>query len=65
MKKFDVTVFAMENNTWTELTDEIGDIIEANDEAEALSVAEDILIEKGYTADEIEELDLRAREIEE
>ena len=43
MKKFDVTVFAMENNTWTELTDEIGDSIEANNEAEALSVAEDIL----------------------
>ena len=60
MKKYNVTAF--ENGV--EVYD--CDIIEANNEAEALSVAHDILIfEVGYTAEEYEELDLSVREREE
>ena len=58
MKKYDVTAY--ENGS--EVYD--CDIIEANDEAEALSVAKDILDYTGYTADEIAELDLRIRKME-
>lgn len=60
MKKYNVTAF--ENGV--EVYD--CDIIEANDEAEARSVAEDILIhEVGYTAEEYENLDISIREREE
>ena len=60
MKEYNVTAFAY-NDGWEEVYD--CDIIEANDEAEALSVAKDILVyEAGYTAEEIEEFDLRVRE---
>ncbi|MDD7278177.1 MAG: hypothetical protein PUH30_01395 [Oscillospiraceae bacterium] len=59
MKKFDVTAY----DNGAEVYD--CEIIEANDEREAISVAEDMLDYAGYTADEIKELDLRVREIEE
>ena len=60
MKKYNVTAFENGNEVYD------CDIIEANDEAEALSVAHDILIfEVGYTAEEYEELDLSVREREE
>ena len=59
MKKFDVTAY----DNGTEVYD--CEIIEANNEKEALSVAEDMLDYAGYTADEIKELDLRVRETEE
>lgn len=62
MKKFDVTAFGLVNDTWTEVYD--CETIEANDEAEALSVAKDMLDYTGYTADEIAELDLRIRKME-
>lgn len=58
MRKFDVTAF--ENGT--EVYD--CEIIEANDADEARCVAEDMLDYAGYTGDEIAELDLRIREIE-
>ena len=59
MKKFDVTAY----DNGAEFYD--CEIIEANDEREAISVAEDMLDYAGYTADEIKGLDLRVREIEE
>ena len=62
MRKFDVTVFAMVNDVWTEVYD--CEVIEANDEKEALSVAKDMLDYAGYSADEIAELDLRIKEME-
>ena len=62
MKKYNAEVFKMENETWTELTDEVDVLIDAESEAEALSVAEDILLGKGYTTDELKELDIRITE---
>lgn len=59
MKKFDVTVF--ENGA--EVYD--CDIIEANDDDEAMSVAQDMLYLAGYTFDEIVKLEFTIREIEE
>ena len=61
MKKYDVTVFGLVNGAWTEVYD--CETIEADDEDEALSVAEDMLDYAGYTADEIADLDLRVAEI--
>ena len=59
MKKFDVTAY----DNGAEVYD--CEIIEANDEREALSVAEGMLDYAGYPADAIKDLDLRVREIEE
>ena len=59
MKKFDVTAY----DNGTEVYD--CETIEAHSKDEALTVAEDMLDYAGYTADEIKELDLRVREIEE
>lgn len=63
MRKFDVTVFAMVNDVWTEVYD--CETIEASNEEEALSVAKDMLsYDDAYSADEIAELDFRIKEME-
>lgn len=59
MKRFDVTAY---DANGVEVYD--CETIEANDGAEALSVAKDMLDYTGYTADEIAELDLRIRKME-
>lgn len=61
MRNFDVTVMVNNNGTWEE-QDLIPAYIQADDEAQAVSVAKDILMDDGYTADEIEDMDFIVNE---
>lgn len=59
MKKYDVTAY---NENGSEIYD--CDIIEADSKTEALSVADDMLTEAGFTWEERQALELKIREME-
>lgn len=61
MRNFDVTVMVNNNGTWEE-QDFILAYIQADDEDQAVSIAKDILMDEGYSSEEINEIEFIVKE---